>query len=320
MCVARETMVETLPRISVVMPLYNKSAYVLRAIESALAQGEAILEVVVVDDGSTDGGAAKVEALHDPRVRLVRKENGGVSSARNRGIEEARSEFVAFLDADDVYLAGFADEMANLIERFPQAIVYATSYLRRWPDGRETANYLPHVIENNKMQIVDKAFRAWSRSSFFHIGSSCVRRKIFFERRVFFPLGENIGEDQDVIFRLMEAGEVAFSPKPLMAYSQGITNSLYSALPDYVLPCYHRLDQRVRSASYPMRHKKGARRVVAVSYLNAARILMDKGKRIEAVGLVFSVRAVLFPTYWLRTLARLSLPNVLLKMLWLKWI
>ncbi len=302
------------------MPLYNKSEYVLRAIESVLAQGEAVSEVVVVDDGSTDGGAAKVEALHDPRVRLVRKENGGVSSARNRGIEEARSEFVAFLDADDVYLAGFADEMVNLIERFPQAIIFATSYLRRWPDGRETANYLPHVIKNNKFQIVDNAFRAWSRSSFFHIGSSCMRRKVFFEKSIFFPLGENIGEDQDLIFRLMEAGEVAFSPKPLMAYSQEVENSLYSALPDYVLPCYHRLDQRVRSASYPMRHKKGARRVVSVSYLNVARILIGKGKRTESARLVFSAQAVLFPTYWLRTLARLSLPNVLLKMLWLEWV
>lgn len=313
-------MMDLLPRISVVMPLYNKSAYVLRAVESVLDQGEAILEVVVVDDGSTDDGPARLEALAHPKIRLIRKQNGGVSSARNRGIEEARGEYVTFLDADDAYLQGFIAEILELINRYPEANIFATSYVRRWPDGREVENYLPRMIERNKPQIIGHALKAWSRSSFFHIGSSCVRRKVFFEKNIFFPLGENIGEDQDVIFQLIESGEVAFSPKPLMAYSQLVSNSLYSVLPDYVLPCYQRLAMRAWSADYPVKHKNGARRIVSVSYLNVARVLIDRGKRLEAARLVFSLRSALHTTYWLRMLVRLSLPDVLIRMSWLKWI
>lgn len=163
-------------------------------------------------------------------------------------------------------------------------------------------------------------FKAWSRSTFIHVGSLCVRRDIFFNRHIFFPLGENVGEDQDLMFRLIETGEIAFSPKPLMAYTQDVENSLYSEMPDYVLPCYMRLAERARSSGYPGRLKAGACRVVAVSYLNVARTLISKGQRMAAMRLLFKARAVLHPTYWLRTLIRLSLPNSLHKMRWLKWI
>lgn len=308
------------PRISVVIPLYNKAAYVRRAIESVLAQGEAVTEVIVVDDGSTDDSAARVAAMASPKLRLVKQENGGVSVARNRGIEEASGEFICFLDADDVYLPGFVDEISRLIADFPGATVFATRYMRRWPDGREAPNYLPRMIDPNSVQMVGNVFKAWSRASFFHIGSACVRRKAFFDNDIFFPKGENVGEDQDLIFRLFEVSEVAFSPKPLMAYSQEVENSLYSALPDYVLPCYQRLAQRASSPDYPAQHRQGACRVVSVSYLNVARSLISEGKRKSAVGLIFSAKASLHQTYWLRTLVRLLMPDVLLKMLWFKWI
>ncbi len=309
-----------LPRISVVIPLYNKAQYVQRAVESALAQGDAILEVIVVDDGSTDDSAAQVEALNHVKIRLVKKPNGGVSSARNRGINDARGDFVAFLDADDFYMPGFAAEILYLIEHFPDAGVYATGFNSRGSDGRMHANYLPRSIDANKAQVIRQPFKAWSRVVFFHIGSVCVRRDIFFQRNIFFPLGENIGEDTDVIFRLIETGEIAFSPKPLMTYSLEVKNSLYSNKPDYVLPCYTRLAERARSSGYPHRLRAGAYRVVSVSYLNATRILLGKGRRAAAARLLFSARLSPHPSYWLRTLIRLCLPNGLLKIRWLKWL
>src|SRR5688500_16575975 len=91
---------------TVIIPLFNKGAYVERAITQALAQTLAPVEVLVIDDGSTDGGPAKVAELARAHqaIRLIRQGNAGASAARNRGIREAHSAWVAFLDADDGYL------------------------------------------------------------------------------------------------------------------------------------------------------------------------------------------------------------------------
>ncbi|SFD26858.1 glycosyltransferase family 2 protein [Tropicimonas isoalkanivorans] len=90
------------PVVSVIIPLYNRAHLVGSAIETALAQTFRAIEVIVVDDGSTDDVETALAPFEsDGRVRLVRKENGGAASARNRGIEEARGRFVAFLDSDD---------------------------------------------------------------------------------------------------------------------------------------------------------------------------------------------------------------------------
>jgi glycosyltransferase involved in cell wall biosynthesis len=92
------------PRISAVIPAYNREATVETAIRSVLWQTVPPLEVIVVDDGSTDATAARVEAIADPRVKLVRQANGGISAARNRGIAEAAGDWVAFQDSDDEWL------------------------------------------------------------------------------------------------------------------------------------------------------------------------------------------------------------------------
>jgi len=308
------------PKISVVVPLYNKESYVANAIQSVLSQSYPALEVLVVDDGSTDSGPERVERLSYTKVRLIRKENGGVSSARNMGIQEARGEYVAFLDADDIYLDGFLEEIVKLIKAFPDARVYATSFYKQWPDGRRQRGYIPPTFDPMNAQLVRDPFTAWSRACFIHMGSLCVHRDTFFRENIFFPLGENVGEDQDVMFRLMEATEVAFSPRPLMSYSQLIANSLYSALPDYVLPCYARLGQRARAPNYPSRLRAGAFRTASVGYLNAARILISKGRRLEAARLILQARPMPHITYWCRTLVRLFVSDKLMQLQWLKWI
>ena len=93
------------PAISVVMPVYNRAASVRVAIDSVLAQTFTHFELVVVDDGSTDGSAEAVAAIGDPRIRLVRLDsNHGANAARNEGLRQARARIVSFLDSDDLYL------------------------------------------------------------------------------------------------------------------------------------------------------------------------------------------------------------------------
>ena len=116
---------------SVVVPLYNKEREVGAALDSVLGQRRLPREIIVVDDGSTDGGAAVVGGYTSPLIRLVTQKNAGVSAARNRGAVLARSEYIAFLDADDRWQPGYLEKMAFLIEQYPDCGAYAADILQR---------------------------------------------------------------------------------------------------------------------------------------------------------------------------------------------
>lgn len=115
-------------KVSVVIPLYNKVRHIRRAVDSVLAQTYSDFELVVVDDGSTDGSGAVVREMTDSRIRLITQENAGECAARNRGIDEAAFDLVAFLDADDEWLPCFLETVTGLRNGFPGAGMYATAF------------------------------------------------------------------------------------------------------------------------------------------------------------------------------------------------
>ena len=92
------------PKVSVIVPIYNVKQYLANSLDSIAEQKFDELEVLLIDDGSSDGSAeiAKAYAAKDRRYRYIRQENAGVSAARNRGIEEAKGDYLAFYDADDI--------------------------------------------------------------------------------------------------------------------------------------------------------------------------------------------------------------------------
>lgn len=116
------------PRFSVVVPAYNSTATIATTVRSVLAQTASDLELLVVDDASTDGTVALVEgyAADDPRIRVVERENGGVSAARNTGIEHARGRYVGFLDHDDAWLPRYLERVGERFAAHDDAgLVYA---------------------------------------------------------------------------------------------------------------------------------------------------------------------------------------------------
>ena len=124
-------------KFSVVVPLHDKEPYVARAIESVLAQTHPDFELIVVDDASTDRGPEIVRSFDDPRVRLLRRDVPGPGgyAARNLGIREARNEWIAFLDADDLWKPDFLAENVRLHERFPEARALCSAFVDKWPGG-----------------------------------------------------------------------------------------------------------------------------------------------------------------------------------------
>ena len=127
-----------MPKVTVIIPLYNKAAYVKRALDSLIAQTFADYELLVIDDGSTDGGGAIVARCGDARVRLIRQDTAGPAHARNRGIDEASGELVAFLDADDEWMPRYLEHsLAALESAGPEVACVSSGYLL-YPQGRST--------------------------------------------------------------------------------------------------------------------------------------------------------------------------------------
>ena len=206
--------------ISIIIPLYNKEASIATALRGVLAQTFQDFEVVVVDDGSTDGGVAVVEQFTDPRIRLIRQENGGVSAARNRGIAEARGEHVAFLDADDEWMPEFLEEIAALQIEFSQCRAQATAYVNH--NGEE---YNPIVL--NRLPFKGEY---GVLTNYFEVASCshppvcsicvCIERALLQEIGGF-PVGIKSGEDLLTWARIAVRTQWAYSLKPYAIYNMG---------------------------------------------------------------------------------------------------
>ncbi len=209
-------------RISVVMPLYNKVAEVERALRSVVEQSLSPCEIIVVDDGSTDGSGAIVERLikecPDAGIRLITQKNSGVSAARNRGIEEAKGDYVALLDADDWWLSGYIAEVCRLMEYYPDADAYATAF--DIVNGSERVAAPVPTVEG----YINPAEEAL-RGRYPIIPSTATLRKEAVTAVGGFPEGMRIGEDQWLWVSMLKRGaKFCFSTMSLVRYSREASN------------------------------------------------------------------------------------------------
>lgn len=169
------------PLVSVIVPTYNCESFVGDAIDSVLRQGERATEIVVVDDGSSDD-TLKVLAGFGERVRVFRQENAGPAAARNRAVREARGDYLAFLDGDDLWLPGHA-KLLDYIERVPDTrVIYGDWAVWR---PREDGTYeAPDIPTPTGEPAVDAAGSGWVYSrllfdSIIHIIAAVIHRSVF---------------------------------------------------------------------------------------------------------------------------------------------
>lgn len=206
------------PRISVVMPLYNKEHEVERAIRSVLAQSFTDFELIVVNDGSTDRSVDQVSCFADLRIRLVHQNNQGVSAARNRGVEESKSDLVAFLDADDEWLPEFLATIWRLSERYPAARTFATSYFRREPSGKTCKAIFRGVHHDFYEGILEDYFSIAAQSDPPLWSSAVAIKKAEFMSIGGFPLGIRSGEDLLTWVRMATRWSIAYCTSPLAVF------------------------------------------------------------------------------------------------------
>lgn len=207
--------------ISVVIPLYNKEKQIRRTLQSVLAQTFQAFEIVVVNDGSTDNSAIEVEKVKDPRIRLIHQRNAGVSAARNKGIEEAKYELIAFLDADDEWTTEYLTMQFKLYQMYPACSVYACNYKHRDENGNISNTVIRRLPFQKKDGILSNYFEVASYSHPPVWTSAVMVRKKTIQSIGGFPINATSGEDLITWAKLSTITQIAYSTEPLAIYNMG---------------------------------------------------------------------------------------------------
>lgn len=224
--------------ISIVIPLYNKEKSITATLESVLAQTYTDYEVIVVDDGSTDHSANIVRELANVKIRLICKSNGGVCSARNRGIEEAKGEYIALLDGDDFWDKDYLAEQVRMIEDFPEAAMWGINYAET--NNGKLIRRLTTGLPDGYRGYVENYFMIQNRSSDLFCSSSVVIRRDVFDKVGLFDERIKYAEDSDMWFRIIASEKVAFYDKYMVYYQWDAENRTMNKHREmrYFLPYY----------------------------------------------------------------------------------
>lgn len=207
--------------ISVVIPLYNKAHTIVNTLNTVFAQTYQDFEVVIVNDGSTDNGVEVIQQhFNDSRIRIIHQKNAGVSAARNRGVDESKYEYIAFLDGDDEWHPEYLSTMNELITQYPQAGLFLCAGLIYNADGsigyRIAAKY-----EGVKCKI--DLFE--NPEVFSHTSGTIIKKNIFYKTHKFI-CGMNKFEDKLLTQAIALLTDTIYCGIPLSKYKGGVPGQL----------------------------------------------------------------------------------------------
>ncbi len=204
-------------KVSIVIPAYNAMTYLSETLASVFQQTFSDFEVLLVDDGSTDSIQAWVEqSVSDPRVKLISQVNQGLSAARNTGITHSQSEYIAFLDADDLWHPSKLERQVQWLEAHPTVgLIYNWTTLID-SSGKPTGRVLGSAIEGNVLPEI-------LQRNIIDCPSVLVRRQCF-DRVGLFDCALRSVEDWDMWIRIAAVYPFAVTPEPLVYYRQHPSN------------------------------------------------------------------------------------------------
>ncbi|NNC51085.1 MAG: glycosyltransferase [Flaviramulus sp.] len=216
------------PFFSVVIPLYNKEAFIETTIKSVLNQTFKDYEIIIINDGSTDKSLDIVKKINSNNISVYNNKNNGLSFSRNFGIKRSQANFIAFLDADDIWADNYLETIYNLVQLNKSNFVFAT----------RTKVLKP----KNNLSVSHKEFNAFfakpiSNHSLFRKYllnfSAIVIHKNVFDNVGYFKENINYGEDEDFAIRCFTNYELIYYNDPKAFYRQGFTNQLTTPNPNF---------------------------------------------------------------------------------------
>ena len=208
--------------VSIVLPLYNKESSIQKTVTSVLNQTYSQYELLIVDDGSTDGSLGTVEKIKTNNIRIITQLNNGVSSARNLGMKHANYDLIAFIDGDDFWENSYLEQMIRLIEDYPDAGFYGSNFFR--VEENHTKKVKTNFLKDGFRGYVDNYFSKASDAFLFQ-SSSIIINRLKIGKNVNFDERIKIGEDIDFWLRVAYQTRIAFLNLPLSNYNLNGPNS-----------------------------------------------------------------------------------------------
>lgn len=298
---------------SVVIPLFNKFETIVGTIESILSQSYQAKQIIVVDDGSIDGGGELLVATFGERIELIRQENRGVSAARNAGIARAAGDYIAFIDADDFWAPHFLEELVLLHNDYPSIGLLASSY--QYVDGPDL--YTSPKIRGRGRQLgrgqMNNFFAMAANGDLPFNASSVAIKNALITQLGGFPEGEWMGEDQCVWSRIALHSTIAYSPRALSFYNRSAGNRACAASPPQTeCPFSLRLNTYINNVAISAKLHRHITAYMAAHLIQLADRNIVAGQLSAAETLLSDARCLKKPIKRLRSLLRLKLAQLLL--------
>jgi len=298
-------MVTSTARTSVVIPVYNGEKFIARAIDSVLAQTMPAFEIIVVNDGSRDG-TAEVLAAYGDRIRVISIPNGGVANARNMGIKAVRGDFVAFLDADDIWVPEKLAKQLEAFKRYPEVGFSCCNFLtfNKW-SGEKVAHFahLPESLGLNFDEPLQRsAVEVLVDTNFVGTCSNVIIKKSVLDKVGLFNTAYRQAEDFDLWLRCALVTPFLVQSEKLLekiSHDQNLTNNFAETLQyhEKVLINFQRDNQSHPSV---VAMEEGFKLALAETRYDVGNLVFNAGRKTEA-----------FAWFWRGFLAKPGLSNLL---------
>ncbi|MEE8057067.1 MAG: glycosyltransferase [Pseudomonadales bacterium] len=266
--------------LSVVIPLYNKASSIVATVESVLQQQYPYFELIIINDGSTDQSLERLKQIDDKRVRIISQENAGVAHARNTGISMASYPYIAFLDGDDAWDKLFLSDIVALIISFPNAGAYSTGYQYELADNQRKIATPNFTRKQKECAVFLYSFFETSYAGDLPIQASgcCIPKKVLDHVGVF-PVGEAIGEDQDLWARIGLKYPMAFSQTVRSTYKLNVDDrACVGNIPAKECPFSKRLYRLTKTHNLSPKLRHNIRKYTANHILNLVKLNILAGR------------------------------------------
>ena len=201
--------------VSVIIPAYNAEASLSYSIESALSQTLKPQQIIVINDGSTDG-TERVAQSYGNKIIYLKQENAGQGAARNAGLSIAKGNFIAFLDADDYWLPDFLNTCVDFLLKHEEAVAVSTGLIVKMFNGREII--LPSFLNSQKQMfepyVIENFFQFWAEHDHVRTGSNIIRRDVI-QKAGFQRADLRVSQDLEYWGYIATFGKWGFIPEPL---------------------------------------------------------------------------------------------------------